>query len=257
MRVGWAVGIAGLVLAGCATLGAETSGPYLAKGAYDARKVLPPPPAPGSAAAEQDRATFLATRELKGGPRWTLARQDADKATLVPAFGCALGVTPNRQATPRLTALLRRARLDARAAITAPKRLYDRKRPYQTQGGPICVRSGRIQALTSDYPSGHATWGWTVGLILAKAQPDRADAILARARAYGESRVVCGVHNASSVEAGRVNAAALVEALSASPAFAADVAAVGRELDVARAAGPAPDPARCAAETAVLAQPLS
>ncbi|WP_165184275.1 acid phosphatase [Caulobacter soli] len=253
MRALLTVGMASLVLVGCAS----ASAPYLAKGAYDGRKVLPPPPAVGSAEAEQDRATFRATRKLKGGARWSMAQRDADKASLVPAFSCALGVTPTRQTTPRLAALLRRARLDAKAAITGPKRLYDRKRPYQTQGGPICVRSGAITALTSDYPSGHATWGWTVGLILAKAQPQRSDAILARARAYGESRVICGVHNASSVEAGRVNAVALVQALSASPAFAADVAAAGRELDAARAAGPAPDADRCLAEAALLARPLS
>jgi acid phosphatase (class A) len=117
------------------------------------------------------------------------------------------------------------------------------------------VRSGLITALTPDYPSGHATWGWTVGLILAKAQPQRADAILARARAYGESRVVCGVHNASSVEAGRINAEGLVAALETAPDFRADLAAVRAELDAARAAGPAPDKARCDAQAALLAQP--
>ena len=259
MRVGWVVGIAGLALAGCAALGADApaGGPYLARGVYDGRKVLPPPPAAGSVEAEQDRATFLATRRFKDSPRWSLARRDADEARVVQAFSCALGVTPTRRTTPRLAAMLQRASGDVRAAVKGPKRLYDRKRPYQTEPGAICVRSGLITAMTPDYPSGHATWGWTVGLVLAKAQPQRADAILARARAYGESRVFCGVHNASSVEAGRINALALVDALSASPAFEADLAAVGRELDAARAAGPAPDPARCEAEAALIAQPLS
>lgn len=254
MRIWWLVGVAGLVLAGCATLGADSG--YLAPGAYDAKTAVPPPPAEGSAAAEHDRQVFLATRKLKDSPRWALARQDANEARVAHAFACALGVTPTRATTPRLAALLQRASRDVRPAIDAPKRLYDRRRPYETEPGPICVRSGMITAMTPDYPSGHATWGWTVGLILARAQPDRADALLARARAYGESRVVCGVHNASSVEAGRINAEALVKVLEASPTFEADVAAVGRELDAARAAGPAPEPARCAAETAVLAQPL-
>jgi acid phosphatase (class A) len=257
MRVGLMIGVTGLVLAGCASLAGPQAGPYLAEGAYDARKAVPPPPPVGSALDQQDRAVFLATRRLKGAPRWSLAKQDARKAEIMEAYSCALGVAPDRQATPRLAAMLHRVSRDVRPAISAPKRLYDRKRPYQTEPGAICVRSGLITALTPDYPSGHATWGWTVGLVLAKAQPQRADAILARARAYGESRVVCGVHNASSVEAGRLNAVALVEALDASPAFAADVVAAGRELDAARAAGPAPDPARCEAEAAVLAQPLS
>ncbi|SFJ52941.1 phosphatase PAP2 family protein [Caulobacter sp. UNC279MFTsu5.1] len=255
MRVWLMIGMTGLVLAGCASLTGSQAVPYLARGTYDARQAVPPPPPPGSATAEQDRAVFLATRRLKDTPRWSLAKQDAREARIMDAYACALGVTPSRQATPRLAAMLQRLGRDARPAISAPKRLYDRKRPYQTAPGAICVRSGLITALTPDYPSGHATWGWTIGLVLAKAQPQRAQAILARARAYGESRVVCGVHNASSVEAGRINATALVAALDASPAFATDLAAVGRELDAARAAGPAPDPARCEVERATLAQP--
>ncbi len=115
---------------------------YLARGAYDARAAVPPPPAAGSAVAEQDRATFLATRKLKDSPRWSLARQDARETKAAEAFSCALGVTPTRETTPRLAALLLRTSRDVRPAISAPKRLYDRKRPYQTLDGPICVRSG-------------------------------------------------------------------------------------------------------------------
>lgn len=243
-----------LVLAGCASL-SDAPGRYLPKDAYDGRTAVPPPPAPGSAIAQQDRRIFLETRRLEDSPRWSLARVDAGKADILEGFGCALGVTPTRLTTPRLAAMLERASRDVRAAVAGPKRLHDRKRPYQIDRGPICVRSGLITALTPDYPSGHATWGWTVGLILAKAQPQRADAILARARAYGESRVVCGVHNASSVEAGRINAEGLVAALETAPDFRADLAAVRAELDAARAAGPAPDKARCDAQAALLAQP--
>ena len=250
MRVLQVAVLAGLVVAGCA------SSPYLAKGAYDGRKAVPPPPAAGSAADQQDRATFLETRQLKDSPRWSLAKQDAREARVLDSFSCALGVTPSRRTTPKLAAMLRRVSHDVRPAISAPKKLYNRKRPYQTEHGAICARSGWIVGLTRDYPSGHATWGWTVGLILAKAQPNRADAFLNRAQAYGESRVVCGVHNASSVDAGRINAVALVQALEVSPGFQADLAAVRAELDAARAAGPAPDKAQCDAQAALLAQPL-
>lgn len=250
MRVLWSIAIAGLVVAGCA------GSPYLAKGAYDARQAVPPPPARGSLVDDQDRRTFLETRALKDTPRWSLAQQDAREARVMDAYACALGVTATRRTTPHLAALLRRVSYDVRPAIAAPKRLYKRPRPYQVDHGAICARSGWIQGLTSDYPSGHATWGWTVGLILAKAQPDRADAILARAQAWGQSRVVCGVHNASSVEAGRVNAQALIGKLEASPQFQADLAAVRAELDAARAAGPAPDRAWCETQAALLAKPL-
>ena len=67
--------------------------------------------------------------------------------------------------------------------------------------------------------------------------PDRADAVLARGLAYGESRVICGVHYPSDVEAGRIVGAAMVAALKADPAFQADFAVAARELDEARRAG--------------------
>jgi acid phosphatase (class A) len=136
--------------------------------------------------------------------------------------------------------MLHRLSRDVRPAIAGPKRLYDRKRPYQVDRGAICAKSGMIVALTPGLSVRPHHLGLDRRPGAGQGPAERADALLARAKAYGESRVVCGVHNATSVEAGRINAAALVDALSASPAFEADVAAVGRELDAARAAGRRP-----------------
>jgi membrane-associated phospholipid phosphatase len=47
------------------------------------------------------------------------------------------------------------------------------------------------------------------GLILAELVPEAASDVLARARAFGQSRIVCGVHNASAVEAGWMTATAV------------------------------------------------
>ena len=86
------------------------------------------------------------------------------------------------------------------------------------------------------------------------AAPDRDEPILARARAFGESRVVCGVHNASAVEAGRLLAAAIVARRAADADLAADLVRARAELAALRAAGGGPA-ARCAAETALLPTP--
>src|SRR5436190_651608 len=61
----------------------------------------------------------------------------------------------------------------------------------------------------SDYPSAHTVYGWSWGLVLAELDPDRATDIMIRALAYRESRVVCTVHNASAIEAGRMIAGSL------------------------------------------------
>lgn len=258
MRASWIAAVSALALAGCATLGGD-AGPasrYLAKGSFDARDHLPPPPAKGSPEAEKDRQIFLATRALKDTPRWAMAKADASKANILGDYACALGYAPTRESNPKLAAMLLRMSHDVRSAVNGPKLQYRRPRPYLAESGPICVKRSLGLALAPDYPSGHSTWGWTVGLLLAEAAPDRAEAILARARAYGESRVVCGVHNASSVEAGKHNAENLFAALWASDAFKADLAAVRAELDAARATATPPDPARCTAEANLVGAPL-
>ena len=79
--------------------------------------------------------------------------------------------------------------------------------------------------------------------------------MLARGRAYGESRVVCGVHNMSAIEAGRTNAGGVFAALQSSSDFVAAMAKARGEVDAARASGAKPDAAWCAKE-AELVKPL-
>jgi acid phosphatase (class A) len=102
------------------------------------------------------------------------------------------------------------------------------------------------------YPSGHASIGWAWALVLAEAAPERADAIFARGLAYGRSRVVCGVHWQSDLEAGRIIGAATVSRLRSNPVYVAQVAEARREIAAARASGVG-SPLDCAAEAAALA----
>jgi len=225
---------------------------YLPPGALDTSKVLPPAPKEGEARYENDRKIFLATRALKDTPRWTLAQNDVDERKIVGDMACALGFTPDPQKLPKTTALLMKLRFDVIDAVNKPKDFYQRKRPYLIDEGPICVDKTDSLAKSPDYPSGHATWGWTVGLILAEADPAHATPILARARSFGESRLVCGVHNNSAVEAGRTNGAALVAALHGSKAFRDDLDGVRDEIAKARERATAP--AQCDAEAALIAK---
>jgi acid phosphatase (class A) len=244
--------LAALLLAG-ASLGAAPATPppagYLGDAAApDTLRILPPPPAADSARDRADRKVFAETRSLKDGPRWALAQNDIDQTALLEDMACAIGVELTPTNAPRLTALLKRVYPDLRRAVNRPKDAWGRKRPYLVEEGPICAPKTPDLAASADYPSGHSTLGWTVGLILAELAPDRATDILVRARAYGESRVVCGVHSPSAVEAGRTNASALVAALHGDPAFRADMDAARAEVAAARKAGPAPEAAACTAE---------
>lgn len=230
-------------------------GGYLPEGALDTLRVLPPAPKPGDYRYEADHRAFRDTRALKDTPRWTLAVADAEDnvAAMMRDFSCAAGVALTRENAPRAAALIDRMRFDVRNAVNPPKDFYKRQRPYLIDQGDICVAKDESLAKSPDYPSGHTTWGWTIGLVLAEAVPDRSQDILVRARAFGESRVVCGVHNASAIEAGRTNASILVATLHGSPEFRDDLAAARAEIAALRKAK-APAPQACDAEAALIAK---
>ncbi|KMO29144.1 acid phosphatase [Methylobacterium tarhaniae] len=221
--------------------------PYLEAGALDPVAILPPPPKPGSPAQGADAAAYAVTRDLAGSPRWHLAIADVPSGVprLLDDFSCAAGrrLEPARQ--PALALLLARARRDVVAVVRDAKAHFARPRPHLGNAAALCVARTDALGRSFAYPSGHATEGWTFGLVLAALMPERATALLRRARVYGESRIVCGVHWASDVEAGRLAGSALFATLVGDPAFRADLERARAEL-----AGPAdaPDPATCAAE---------
>lgn len=248
--------LAAFAVGAAAQQGVRATG-YLAPGAFDVLRVLPPAPQPGDPRAEADRAEFRALRALAGTPRWAMAANDVKltPADLARDFSCALGVELTPQDAPRTVALIARAAVDTRHQTDTAKDFYRRLRPYHYDPGPVCEPVS--QADTSyDYPSGHITLGWTWATILARIAPDRSTAVLARGRAYGESRAVCGAHNLSAVENGILSASATLDAVSATPAFQADLAAARVEVDTLRAdaATPRPDAAGCAAEATLVAQ---
>jgi acid phosphatase (class A) len=228
----------------------------------DSAALLPPPPAAGSAAEAHDRELSEIARTLRGTPRWELAATDAVLAFPAAAatFSCALGLPVSEAATPNLYMLLRRSLADAGLSTYAAKNLYQRERPFVANGQPTCTPDEEPM-LRDDgaYPSGHAALGWAWGLILAELAPERADALLARGRAFAESRVVCNVHWASDVAEGRTMGAAAVARLHGDPVFRAQLELARREVAALRASGaqPAGDCAGAAALDAPLAVPAA
>ncbi|MEG3082999.1 phosphatase PAP2 family protein [Sphingomonas sp. PB2P12] len=232
---------------------------YLKPGAFDVLAVLPPAPKPTDPRGLADRAIFKATRALQGSPRWAMATNDVklSPADLFRDFSCAMGIALTPETAPRTAALIRRAAFDTTRQTGIAKTFYKRQRPFLIDRGPICQPAAEV-ADSYDYPSGHTTAGWTMATLLAEISPDHATALLARGRAFGESRVVCGVHNASAVEAGRLSASSTLTAMQGDPAFTADLAAARQEIAALRrnVGAAKPDAALCTREAALVAQPL-
>lgn len=220
----------------------------------DSLALLPRPPAPGSAQAAADLEIHKATRALRHTPRWQLAAQDNELAfpAAAAAFSCALDLDISEQATPHLNMLLRRTLVDAGLATYRAKDRYNRQRPFAELGETTCAPHEEAKlAKDGSYPSGHAALGWAWGLVLAGLAPERTDALVQRGHAFGQSRVICGVHWQSDVDMGRHVGAAAVARLQSDPTFRAQAALARAEIGAARAQG-RKSTRPCAAEAAAL-----
>ncbi len=84
------------------------------------------------------------------------------------------------------------------------KDYFSRERPYISDSTiRPCVATKESANYTS-YPSGHATMGFAMGLILAKLIPEKSEIIMNRANLYAENRLICGLHYRSDIIAGQV-----------------------------------------------------
>ena len=217
--------------------------------------LVPPPPAPGSAAYALDVEVAQNTFALRSTPRFVLAASDFDLKLphVVDVFSCALNVQITKENAPYLFNLLCRSFSDIVMSTYAAKTYYKRKRPFQENGEPIAVPEAK-SALENDpsYPSGHNALGWGFALILAEIDPEHADQILDRGRAFGESRIVCNHHWYSDTIWGRFMGAATVSRLHADPTFLADMEAAKAEFAAIHANG-LPTSYNCKTETDALA----
>ena len=224
----------------------------------NAATILGPPPANGSGTKAGDVATYEATRTLKDTPRWTLAVSDAQfgPAAIMREYSCAANVVLDPAIDSALFHLLRRVVEDSEAVEQPAKAIYKRPRPFVENGGPMCTPNDQSILTSYSYPSGHSTFSWTVGMIMAQLMPDRATSLMNRARSYGESRVNCGLHYESDVQAGRVVASALFSVLQTNSEFRADFDNARTELMTKRAQSPAPNAAECRLEAEADANPV-
>jgi acid phosphatase (class A) len=255
-----------LLLATVAAIGAMASAQsgrpagYLSPGEFDVTAILEPAPSPGDPRYETDRDIFRDTRRLEGSERYALATRDAEiqPAAMLRNFSCAVGVVLTPDNSPKLLAVVQRAAADTGGQVGRAKEFYKRERPYVIDQGPTCQAPAELfdtrnNRASYDYPSGHSTWGWTWATVLAGAAPDRAQAVLARGRAYADSRFVCGVHNESAVRAGIMSAAMTMTLVQAKPEYQADLTAAREELTALRQSR-APAPEHCEAEALLIAQ---
>ena len=231
---------------------------YLAPGTLDYRLLVGPPPERDSLIDRLDMQVSNGFQMAIAPDRWEIAQ--ADNATVYPRFAEAFGKPIDRQTSPALIRLLNRVTRDAADPVWRAKDAFQRPRPYQRYQLTRRCGSSPVPAPDpqprggSSYPSGHSVYGWATALILAQVAPARAPQLLERGRDYGLSRVICGYHFPTDVEAARAVATAVVDRLRDVPEFQADLRAAQAEYGPESAPAPVPAPAAGQARSGVEAQ---
>ena len=191
-------------------------------------ELLAPPPGPRDPETRRELAELRQLQQRRGPARVALAQADVEETVfrLTRVFPTPLTAAQ----VPKTAALFHDLGVTA-AGVTAPaKQGFARPRPYTLARDlhPVCPL-----APNPSYPSGHATVGYYMGVILAAMVPEQRAAIFARTQEFAESRLVCGVHYRSDIEAGRIAGTVLAALAMTDPSFTAAFGAAKAELRAA------------------------
>jgi len=180
-----------------APLAAKTAAPALS---MDLMPYLAPPPAPDSDQQKAELAELLRLQQSRTADQAAYAQADVKKDVF--RFADVLGDKFTETNLP-LTAALFKEVIDAQKACVDPvKKAFHRQRPYEVDKDiQPCVD---MKDMGDSYPSGHATAGTLMAVLLAQMAPEKKAELYARGWAFAYNRMIGGVHFRSDIEAGRV-----------------------------------------------------
>jgi DNA-binding beta-propeller fold protein YncE len=215
---------------------------FLTQADIDPSRLLPPPPADGSESQKQELADLKRLLKTRTPERFAQAKWD-DEHEDSSAFASVIGPEFNLKALPATAKLLADVENDQSIAASAAKEHFHRvfaavldPSLADLNCDPEGVRAGGSRAGgrgRRSYPSGHATMGYSVGLVLATLFPEKAQAIEARAEDYALSREFCAEHYYSDVEASHALGIAVGTELLNNAALQPEIAAAKAELKAA------------------------
>lgn len=192
------------------------------------------PPAENSAAFIYDIKQYYLGKELRLNPeRAAIAVRDANYGlnTIIKEFSIPFGMQITKEHTPKVFTLLRDALATTDSICKLPKAFYMRPRPFMVFNEPTLTPHDEPSLRRNgSFPSGHTILGWSAALLLSEINPAQADTIIARGLMYGESRVICGAHWQSDVDAARIAASVAYAKLHTSERFLKQMAAAKKEF---------------------------
>lgn len=195
---------------------------------FDATALLHTPPANDSAQTKKELAKLHDIQSARTQAQFDKAAADGKDETVF-LFTEVFGPNFTAQKLPKTTAFFAKVGNDESVYVGAAKKLWKRPRPVGIDPTMRPCGPGKSFA----YPSGHASRAYVMAVALASIVPDKHDAIFERAADYAKSRLICGVHFPSDVEAGKLTGTALGAVMLATPAVRQALVPVRAELKAA------------------------
>ena len=202
---------------------AEDAQPFVTNKDIDLTMILPPPPANDSAQTKAELGEVL-TLQVTRTPEM-VASAVADAEENVWRFANVMGPKFNKETLPKFSAFFDRVVATEGAVVDPAKDVWKRPRPHQLSD---LVKPAVKLSSSGSWPSGHATVGTMMGIILSDMVPEKRAEIMARAAEYAHNREVGGIHYASDVEMGKISGSVIAAVLLNRDDFKA-------EYDVAKA----------------------
>lgn len=208
---------------------ADDAQPFSDAKEIDLTAILAPPPADDSAMTKAELGAVLTIQVTR--TKEQSDRAIGDDAEEVWRFADVID-TPKftKDSLPKFSAFFDRVIATEGEVVDPAKKVWMRPRPY--------LYSDLVQPLlekskSGAYPSGHATVGMLMGIVLSNMVPEKRTAIMARALEFGENRIVAGMHFPSNIEAGRISGSVIAEVISTHDDYKTEFEAAKTELRAA------------------------
>ena len=204
---------------------AEDAKPFVTNKDVDLTMILPPPPANDSAQTKAELGEVLMLQVTRT-PEME-ARAVADAEENVWRFANVTGPNFTKEKLPKFSAFFDRVVETEGAVVDPAKDVWKRPRPHQLSD---LVKPAVKLSSSGSWPSGHATVGTMMGIILADMVPEKRAEIMARAAEYAHNRVVGGIHYPSDVEMGKISGSVIAAVLLNRDDFKAEYEVAKAEL---------------------------
>jgi acid phosphatase (class A) len=221
-----------LLLAGFKTAAAEPSCP---DPAVPVAALLMPPPGPDSAQTKAELRELLRLQESRTSQQVEHVRGDDHRT--VERFLQGMGIKVE-QLSDVATHFFDCIGAAVEKAVREAKPIFARTRPYRLHENKLHTLKKLSDRDSTSYPSGHATYGTVVGLVIVEMLPEKKEEIYKRIQDYAYSRLVSGAHFRSDIYAGNIAGAAIAASLLNNEAFRDEMKQV--KVELRKAAGLAP-----------------